>query len=93
MARPKGTNVILKRPLVLKVGTTKAKPTLAAVFLVGSPVAFDGQRLAALAATKGLVTVLSLVMSLESAEILQWFSLRVVDVVLTPILAAIAWNT
>lgn len=93
MTRPKSANVILERPLVLKVGTTKAKPTLAAVFLVGAPVTFDGQRLAALAAGEGLVAVLTLVVSLEGAEVFQRFGCWVVDVVFAPFFAAIAWHT
>lgn len=71
MAIAKGVDVVLERPLVLEIGAARAVPELAAVLLVGSPVASDGEGLAAFPAHEGLDPMLPLVMCLESSEVLE----------------------
>lgn len=90
MASPEGSDVVLEGALVLEVGAAGAVPELATVLLVGSPVALDSERLAALAAGEGFGAVLALEVGLEGAEVLEGLSPGVVDVVLTALGAAIA---
>lgn len=90
MAVPEGANVVFQRPFVFEVGAADAKPELAAVLLVGPPVAAHGERLAALAAHEGLDAVLPLVMRLQGAEVFQWLRARVVNVVAASRSAAVA---
>ena len=77
---------------MLEIRTTDTKPSFATVFLVGSPVTFHGQRLATLAAREGLGTVLPLVVCLKRAKILQRLGTCVLDVVLAPSCATVAWK-
>lgn len=91
MAGPEGADVVLERPLVLEVRAANAEPALAAVLLVGPPVALDGERLPALPAGEGLHPMLPLEMRLESPEVLQWLSPRMVYVVPATFFAAVAW--
>jgi len=77
---------------MLEVGATNAEPPFAAVFLVRSPVTFHGQRLRALAAREGLGAVLPLEVRLKRAEVLQRLRTWVLDVVLAPSRATVAWN-
>lgn len=92
MTRPERGNMVLERPLVLEIRPANTEPPLAAVLLVGSPVALDGQALAAFATRVSLRPVFSLVMSLQCPEILKRLSPRVVYVVLAPFFAAVAWD-
>lgn len=92
MSRTKSFDVVFERPLMLEIGTTDAKPALAAVLLVGSPVTFDGQQLPTLAAREGLDTVLPFVVSLKRSEVLERLGSRVLYVVLASLCAAIARN-
>lgn len=85
-------DVVLERPLVLKIGATNTKPELAAVLLVGAPVASDGEELGALAAGEGLGAVLALVVGLQGAEVLQGSGQRMRYVVPAPLRAAVAWQ-
>nr|GMC90303.1 hypothetical protein DM860_009871 [Ipomoea batatas] len=93
MAIAKGLNVILKGPLVLEVRAADAVPELAAVLLVGPPVAPHGEGLAALPAREGPDPVLPLVMRLQGPEILERLGSWVIDVVPAPRRAAIAWKS
>nr|GMC88697.1 hypothetical protein DM860_009871 [Ipomoea batatas] len=92
MAIAKSLNVILKGPLVLEVRAADAVPELAAVLLVGPPVAPHGEGLAALPAREGPDPVLPLVMRLEGPEILERLGSWVIDVVPAPRRAAVAWK-
>jgi hypothetical protein len=83
-------DVVLERALVLEVGAAGAVPELAAVLLVGAPVAAHGEGLAALAAHEGLDAVLAAVVRLQRAEVLERPRPRVVDVVPAPRRAAVA---
>lgn len=71
MAMAESPNVVLERPLVFEVRSTKAIPYFATVLLVGPPVAFHSEGLAAFSAHVGFGAVLPLVMSLQGSEILQ----------------------
>lgn len=93
MAGAKCPDVVLERPLVLEVRPAGAEPALAAILLVGPPVALDGQQLPALPAGEGLHPVLPLVMGLESPEILQRLGPRVVYIVPATLFAAVARDT
>lgn len=84
--------MVLQRPLVLEIGTTNTQPAAAAVLLVGPPVAFHGEALAALPACKPLCAMLPLVMGLEGSEVLEGFGPGVVYVVLATFFAAVAWD-
>lgn len=57
--------------MCLKSDPQVAEPKLPLVLLMGSPIALDGQELAALAARKWLHPMLPLVMSLQLAEVLE----------------------
>lgn len=85
--------MILKGPLVLEVRAADAVPELAAVLLVGPPVAPHGEGLAALPAREGPDPVLPLVMRLQGPEILERLGSWVIDVVPAPRRAAIAWKS
>ena len=85
-----GADVVLEGALVLEVGAAGAVPELAAVLLVGAPVAAHGEGLAALAAHEGLDAVLPAVVRLQRAEVLERPRPRVVDVVPAPRRAAVA---
>nr|GMD65267.1 thylakoid lumenal 19 kDa protein, chloroplastic [Ipomoea batatas] len=87
-----GLNVVLEGSLVLEIRAADAKPNLAAVLLVGAPVALDGEGLAAFAAHEGLGSVLALVVGLQGSEVLQGAGAGVVDVVLAPWGAAETWQ-
>lgn len=63
-------DVVLEGALVLEVGAAGAVPELAAVLLVGAPVAAHGERLAAFPAHEGLDPVLPLVVCLQRPEVL-----------------------
>lgn len=54
---------------MLEVGTANAKPALAAILLMCSPVTFHCQELPALATREGLRPVLPLVMVLQRSKI------------------------
>lgn len=84
--------MVLQRPLVLEIGSTDTHPAAAAVLLVSPPVAFDGEALAAFPAREPLGAVLPLVMGLEGSEVLEGLGAGVVDVVLAPFFAAVAWD-
>ena len=71
VAVAEGLDVVFEGALVLEVGAAGAVPELAAVLLVGAPVAAHGEGLAALAAHEGLDAVLALVVSLEGPEVLE----------------------
>jgi hypothetical protein len=90
MSVPEGAGVVLERALVLELGSAEAVPELAAVLLVGAPVALDGEGLAALAAQEGLEPVFALVVRLQRAEVLERPRARVVDVVAAARRAAVA---
>lgn len=90
MASSKGLDVVLEGALVFEVGATETVPNLPAVLLVGSPVAFHSKGFAAFSAGEGLDAVLSLVMCLEGAEVLERPRPRVIDVVLAAWGAAVA---
>eukprot|EP00252_Welwitschia_mirabilis_P025804 TRINITY_DN8210_c0_g1_i1.p2 TRINITY_DN8210_c0_g1~~TRINITY_DN8210_c0_g1_i1.p2 ORF type:complete len:181 (-),score=12.74 TRINITY_DN8210_c0_g1_i1:582-1124(-) len=90
VAIAEGADVVFERPLVLEIGAARAEPELSAVLLVGSPVASHGEGLAALAAREGFGSVLSLVMRLQSPEILERPRTRMVDVVAAARRAAVA---
>lgn len=85
-----GPDVVLEGPLVFEVGAAEAVPDAAAVLLVGTPVALDGEGLGALAAREGLGAVLALVVRLQSAEVFEGTSARVLYVVFAPRRAAVA---
>lgn len=90
VAASKGLDVILERALVFEVRATKTIPNLAAVLLVRSPIAFHGESFAAFSTGEGLDAMLSFVMRLEGAKVLERPRPRVVDVVFAPRRAAIA---
>ena len=71
MSIPKGTNMVLKRPLVLEIRPTDTEPQLPAVLLVRPPVTSHRKRLPALPAPERLRPVLPLVVRLEGPEVLQ----------------------
>lgn len=77
---------------MFEVGATNAEPAFAAVFLVGSPVTFHGQRLRALAAREGFRAMLPLEVRLKRAKVLQRLRTWVLDVVLAPSRATVAGN-
>jgi hypothetical protein len=81
VAAAEGADVVVEGALVLEVGAAGAEPALAAVLLVGAPVALDGERLGAAAAGEGLGAVLALVVRLQRAEVLERPRTRVADVV------------
>lgn len=90
MATPEGLDVVLERALVFEVRATKTIPNLPAILLVRSPIAFHGEGLAAFSTCEGLDAVLSLVMCLEGAKVLERPRPRVVDVVFASRRAAVA---
>lgn len=90
VATAEGLNMVLEGSLVLEVGATKTVPNLAAVLLVGPPIALNGEGLAAFPAHEGLRAVLAFVVSLEGSEVLEGPCPRVVDVVLAPRRTAVA---
>jgi len=92
VTKAKGSDMIFERPLMFEVGATNAEPAFAAVFLVGSPVTFHGQRLGALAAREGLGAMLPLEVRLKRAKVLERLRTWVVDVVLAPSRATVAGN-
>lgn len=92
MAVTKGLDMVFKGAFVFEVRTTKAIPNLAAILLVGSPIAFDSEGLGAFSTSEGLDAVLALVMRLKGAEILERPRPWVVDVVFAASRAAIAWE-
>lgn len=77
---------------MLEVRTAGAVPQFPAVLLMGPPVAFDGEGLPALAAHERLGAVLPLVVGLEGPEIFERLGSWVVDVVLTALRTAVAWQ-
>lgn len=86
-------DVVLERPLVLKIRTADAEPELAAVLLVRPPVSPHRKRLAAFPAPEGLCAMLPLVMRLKSPEVLERPRPRVIYVVPTALGAAVARKT
>lgn len=92
MSTTEGLNVVLERALMFEVRATKAIPNLATILLVGSPIAFDREGFGAFSTSERLDSMLSLVMRLEGAEVLERSGPRVVDVVFAPWRAAIAWQ-
>lgn len=77
---------------MLEVRTAGAVPQFPAVLLMGPPVAFDREGLPALAAHERLGAVLPLVVGLEGPEIFERLGSWVVDVVLTALRTAVAWQ-
>lgn len=90
MAMAEGLDVVLEGPLVLEIRAADAKPKLATVLLVSSPIPPHCEGLAAFPAHEGLDAMLPLVMRLEGSEIFQWLGSRVVDVVSAAWGAAVA---
>ena len=77
---------------MFEVRTTRAKPTLAAILLVSSPVTFHSQALSTFPTHERLHTMLPLVMRLQGSEILQRLCPWVVYVVFAPLCATVAWD-
>ncbi len=90
MSIAESSNMVFEGAFVLELGTTGAVPQFSAILLVGTPVASNGERLATFAAHEGLDSVLSFVMRLQSAEVLQWLGSRVCDVVATSLRTTVA---
>lgn len=78
---------------MLEIGTTDAEPQLPTVLLVGAPVSSNRKGLSTLVAYEGLGPMLSFVVGLESAEVLERLRSWVVDVVLATLSAAVAWDS
>lgn len=85
-----GADVVLKRSLVLEIGTAYAEPKPAAVLLMGAPVASHREGLAATPAREWPRAVLPLVVRLQRAEVFERPRSRVLDVVPAPRRAAVA---
>lgn len=92
MSKAKGLDVVLKRPLVLKIRSTCTIPKLSTVLLMGPPITFNGQRFATFSTRERLGAMLTFVMCLKCTEVLQGLSTRMVDVVLASFRAAITWQ-
>lgn len=83
--------MVFERSFVLEIRSAAAIPQLAAVLFMSSPITFDGEGFAAFSAHKRLCAVLSLVVSLESSEVLEWLGFWMVDVVLAALSTTVAW--
>ncbi|ERM98922.1 hypothetical protein AMTR_s00114p00100760 [Amborella trichopoda] len=80
---PKGPNMVLERPLMLKIRTANAEPEAAAVLLMCAPVAADCKWFGTLSACMGLLGgVFAAEVSLESAEVFEGAGTGVGDVIL-----------
>lgn len=77
---------------MLKVRAANTKPTLATIFLVGSPVAFHSQEFSTLATHERFKSMLPLIMCLQCSKIFQGLCSWVFDIVLAPFGATEAWN-
>lgn len=92
MPMPKSPNVVCQRPLVLEIRTTSAIPKLATILLMGSPISPHCKWLPTLSTCKGLGSMLSLVVCLESSKIFERSWPWVVYVVLAFWCTTIAWE-
>jgi hypothetical protein len=92
MADAKSLNVVFQRPLVLKIRPTSTIPNLPTVLLMGSPITFNCKCLATFPTHEGFGPMLSLVMCLEGSKIFERPCSWVLDVVLAPWCAAVAWQ-
>lgn len=92
VAKAKWFDVIFEWSLMLKVRAAHTKPTLATIFLVGSPVAFHSQEFSTLATHERFKSMLPLIMCLQCSKIFQGLCSWVFDIVLAPFGATVAWN-
>ncbi|PON58098.1 hypothetical protein TorRG33x02_125110 [Trema orientale] len=90
MTISKGLNVILERPLVLKIRATNTIPKLPTILLVGSPIPSYSKCLATFSTHEWLDSMLSLVVSLKCSEVLERLCSRVIDVISATRRAAVA---
>lgn len=77
---------------MLEIGAAYAEPQLATILLMGAPVTTHGKSLAALAAAEWFHAMLSLVVSLQGAEVLERLRTGMVDAVAAARGTAEAWK-
>ncbi|PPD81260.1 hypothetical protein GOBAR_DD21807 [Gossypium barbadense] len=89
VAISEGSNMVFERPFVLEIRPANAKPELPAVLLVCPPIPSHCKGLTAFSALERLCSMLSLVMCLQSSEILQWSRPWVIYIVFATLSTAV----